>query len=361
MITTPDKQVGFSIIELMISMVIGLVLIGSMVTAFSSSQRSVALNSTLTQLQDNGRFAMDSMIRDARMAGFQGCIDINSASATIRSDTAPTENFYDTAVQASTITNTSAFDPPMHPSFIVPTDVGKPIPGTDAISLQFGSPLAYTFIPMSSADSDIVLDNAESDFVTGDIALISNCQVADIFTITNSSGASLQHTALGNKDRLLSAPYGSSGEGNLPRLMRFEANIYYIGDTTRTNSSGDPIHSLYKQTLPYTNPPIEMIEGVANLKIKLGLRDPDPTSERLRFVAPDEVNLFDGQIELVQFGILVQSYNKVLTQDELINYSLAGYTLTPSKANEVDAAIAYAADGRMKLAFNATVSIRNRR
>jgi len=231
----------------------------------------------LTDLQDSARFAMDSITRDIRMSGFQGCVDINTSSAKILADAAPTADYFNTAITASVIEDTGNWDPIQPIGFSIPEDRAVPVPGTHALSVQFGSAETYTFTALATTDADIVLDTTDANLVKDDLALISNCQVADIFAITSLSGATLQHTASGNSDGRLSAPYGQAGANNRARIMRFEANIYYIGDTTRVNGAGDKIFSLYKQTLPYSieNRPIEMIEGVANMQIKLGFRDPD--------------------------------------------------------------------------------------
>lgn len=357
------KEQGFSLLEMMIAMVIGLTLISGAITVFSGSRKSIDLNSALTDIQDNARFAMDTITRDLRMAGFQGCVDINTSAAKILADASPTMDYFNTAVVASVVESATAWNPPESDAFTIPNTRAIPVPGTHALSVQFGSPQTFTFEPMKTVDAEIVLDSTDSGLADGDLALISNCQVADIFEITSANGSTLQHTSDGNTDKRLSAPYGIAGNDNMTRVMRFEANIYYIGDTKRTNGAGDQIFSLYKQTLPYntTNIPIEMIEGVANMQIRLGIRDPGDTNDNgLTFVSPDDVAGTSGRVEVVQFGLLMQSYDSILEVDDESTYALAGTTLSPAPA-PVDSAVAYPSDRRMKLAFNTTVKIRNRR
>jgi len=360
---THRHEQGFSLLEMMIAMAIGLTLIASAITVFSGSRKSIDLNSALTDIQDSARFAMDTMTRDVRMAGFQGCVDINTSSATLLADAAPTTNFYDTAVTASVIQDDGSWLPEQPIGFDIPATRAAPIAGTHALSVQFGSADTFEFAPLERVDSDIVLYDANSGIFEGDLALISNCQVADIFEITSANGATLQHSSDGNTDKRLSAPYGFAGTINLARVMRFEANIYYIGDTQRKNGSGDVIYSLYKQTLPYdkTNLPIEMIEGVANLQIRLGIRDPGETDDRgLTFVSPSDVAGQPGRVEVVQIGLLMQSYDAILDVEDASTYTIAGTMLSPSDS-PVDPASSYPSDKRMKLAFNTTVKIRNRR
>lgn len=354
---------GFTLVELMIGMAMGLILIASAVTIFSGSRKSIDLNSALTDIQDSARFAMDAITRDIRMAGFQGCVDINTAAAKILSDDAPTDNYFRTAVSVSLIENSGQWKPAEPLGFDVPDDRGAPVPGTHALSVQFGNSVNYTFQPMPTVDADIVLDVTNSGLVAGDLALISNCQVADIFTVTQANGATLQHSTSSNSDSRLSAPYGLAGTNNRARVMRFEGNIYYIGDTKRTNDAGDRIFSLYKQTLPYTaqNRPIEMIEGVANMQIKVGVRDPSETNNRsLTYFSPEDTTDNAGMIEVVQIGLLMQSYDAILEEEDDATYTLAGNDLNATP-EPVDPRTSYASDKRLKLAFNSTVKVRNRR
>lgn len=357
------QEQGFSLLEMMMAMVIGLTLISGAITLFTGSRKSIDLNSALTDIQDSARFAMQAITHDVRMAGFQGCVDINTAAATILAESAPTTNFYATAVSASVVQNDNSWLPQEPLNFVIPDDIAAPIAGTHALSVQLGGADTFEFAPLMRVDSDIVLNTADSGLADGDLALISNCQVADIFEITSANGSTLQHSSDGNTDKRFSAPYGLAGNNNLPRVMRFEANIYFIGDTQRTNGAGDAIYSLYKQTLPYsdTNLPIEMIEGVANLQVRLGIRNPGNNDDKgLTFVSPDDVASVPGRVEVVQFGLLMQSYDSILDVDDTSTYTIAGTLLSPSAA-PVDAANSYPLDRRMKLAFNTTVKIRNRR
>lgn len=141
--------------------------------------------------------------------------------------------------------------------------------------------------------------------------------------------------------------------------MRFEANIFFIGDTRRTNSNGDPVYALYRQTLPYTRPPVEMVEGVDNMRIKLGYRN-TISPENLTFVSPDAIAPA-GQIEAVQIGLLMQSVDAVTDDDDTKSYQLAGDMILPIGASGAQLGMTHPGDQRLRMAFNSSVTIRNRR
>src|SRR3546814_6197665 len=66
-------QAGFSLVEFMISLVLGLIVIGGVTTVFLSNQQSYRSNEGLSQLQENSRIAFELMARDIRQTGLTGC------------------------------------------------------------------------------------------------------------------------------------------------------------------------------------------------------------------------------------------------------------------------------------------------
>lgn len=63
-------QVGFSIVELMISLVLGLLLMTGVIQVFLSSRQTYATNEAMARQQENGRFALEFIARSARSAGY---------------------------------------------------------------------------------------------------------------------------------------------------------------------------------------------------------------------------------------------------------------------------------------------------
>ena len=67
-------QAGFSIVELMISLVLGLLLMTGVIQVFLSSRQTYATNEAMARQQENGRFALEFIARSARMAGYTDAI-----------------------------------------------------------------------------------------------------------------------------------------------------------------------------------------------------------------------------------------------------------------------------------------------
>lgn len=69
-----NKQSGFSLVEIMIALLIGLFLLGGILQMFSASQQTYRMQRNLARLQENGRFALDFITHDIRMTGNWGCL-----------------------------------------------------------------------------------------------------------------------------------------------------------------------------------------------------------------------------------------------------------------------------------------------
>jgi type IV pilus assembly protein PilW len=58
----------------MVAITLGLVLTAAALSIFLSNRQSYEVTETLSRLQENARFGLDSMIRDLRAAGYFGCV-----------------------------------------------------------------------------------------------------------------------------------------------------------------------------------------------------------------------------------------------------------------------------------------------
>lgn len=67
---TDQCQQGFSLVEIMVALVISLFLTAGIIQLFISSQQTYRVTQALSRLQENGRFIIDRMAFDIRMAGY---------------------------------------------------------------------------------------------------------------------------------------------------------------------------------------------------------------------------------------------------------------------------------------------------
>jgi type IV pilus assembly protein PilW len=75
------KCSGFSLMELMISLVLGLIVIAVMLGIYLSNTQTARFHSSNLKVQENGRFAIDVISRTVRMAGYDDPMTATNVSA----------------------------------------------------------------------------------------------------------------------------------------------------------------------------------------------------------------------------------------------------------------------------------------
>ncbi|AGA91847.1 prepilin-type N-terminal cleavage/methylation domain-containing protein [Thioflavicoccus mobilis 8321] len=66
----PPCQRGFTLVELMVALLIGVFLTAGVLALFAATKQSYRINEGVSRVQESGRFAIDYMSRDLRLAGF---------------------------------------------------------------------------------------------------------------------------------------------------------------------------------------------------------------------------------------------------------------------------------------------------
>jgi len=374
---TRHPMAAFSLVELLVAMTLGLVLLAGMISVFAGNKRSSDLNSAMADIQENARFALDTLAKDIRMAGFQGCVDINSGPANLLATTLPTDNFHATAAMGSIVGAGNLWQPA--PPLGFDPENHAALSGTHALTLQFGSPDTYSLTQQVSvgtvpnATGPIIVDTtpgvneAEFNLTAGDYAIISNCVTADIFrassVVEGTNSATIGHSAPANISGALTLAYnGGPGTRNETKFMRFISSVYYVGDTGLVNEDGDRITALYQQSLPYgdpvNNPPTELVRGVENMRVAFGVR---VGAQGISYVLPDDPLYDPRSVESIRIGLLMNSYDRISQTDDTNTYVLAGQAITAKDAAAGNDTNVHEKDRRFRLAFNTTVKIRNRR
>lgn len=207
------SQRGLSLIELMVSLAIGALLLLGLVQIFQATNVSAQMGTALARVQENGRFALDFMRADVRMAGHMGC---TSGSALIRDiDLAPPQLQSAMRIGSSNISfNVPPFSGTVAPPFIydfrydvqgyeaagTASNTATPTAATLTLPPAAGSANQWTpslptellnLTPRPIAGSDVVVVryglpgemNITGGFTTGDpanpVVAISNGRIAD--------------------------------------------------------------------------------------------------------------------------------------------------------------------------------------
>ncbi|WP_455210275.1 PilW family protein [Kaarinaea lacus] len=328
-----QKQSGMTLIEIMIAMTLGLVLTGGVIQLFLTSKQTFRMNEAMAAVQESGRFAMDSISRDLRMAGYQGCADPGSVpTESVVINDPPTANLLQTAVLGS-----------------------EGSADADTLTVQFASGNAARLVSNTDpVNATIVAQTNPDDIAANEVVMIADCTSVHLVRVTavanGASDVTLTYGAAENNLGNLSKAYSPAST----QVMRFNSVTYSVAPTGRTNSRGEAISGLFRQGLNDAAP-VELVEGVENLQIQYGERLADGS---VRFLDADAAGLDMSRVESVRIGLLLAATNATSEQLDNKTYVLAGTSVEPEGGS---AAVTHPVDNRLRRAFNATVSLRNRR
>lgn len=379
---------GFSLVELMIAMVLGVVIVGGSLTIFTGVVRSASVNQAISNLQSNARFALDMIGRDVRSAGFIGCLAERDVALNVTIEDPPTSNLTQSAVTGYVVGATS-WSPGLPTAYTAPTGVGAPVSGTHALSVQYAQfPGLLLDTSMGTNTGSVVFKRNDNIALRANqLMVLSDCSSADLFSI--SSVAKGDTTTTVSTSSTLAKRYTVPVDyPDNTRGMPFVSTIYYIGNTGRTSDTGNTVYSLYTHSYPYTtaNPPVELVEGADQLVLEFGVRQTDGS---LRYVTAGATGYQANGVETVRVGLLLSSLERFSSVDETRSYVLAGKSITATESESSDsesddtessdsagsdddsdstdtssttnaASLTYTSDKRMRIPFNATFNVRNR-
>lgn len=171
---------GFSLIELMVSMVIGLLVLGAAFGIFLSNNRAFSATQGLGRIQENSQAAFEMMARDIREAGGNPC-DAELAAGNIIAGgpaaTATTANWF------------VGWSQPLH-GYEASGLTGQ-VAGTDAVQvLRLDQGVRTLTTALGSGATTMTYTPAEPRFNAGDTLMVCDMRVLGIFRAAANSGVS---------------------------------------------------------------------------------------------------------------------------------------------------------------------------
>lgn len=263
---TSHKIRGFSLVELMIGLTLGLLLIGAVGAVFINTSNTRAEMERAGRQIENGRYAIQVLTDDLMMAGYYGEFDPTGLDTPIA---IPDPCSTDTNVIAANIPiHVQGFDQGANAPSCV-TDVKS---GTDIIALRRVVGCVAGGDGCEAQDGNYfyyqtTLCNAELAASSSDHFVISN----------NNSDFDL--TKRNCADRA--------------DLRRYVTHIYFIANN---NNSGDGIPTLKRAELKVGGVNIEpLVEGIENLQLSYGLDTDSDGSPDVYTAAPETHDGCAGQ------------------------------------------------------------------
>jgi type IV pilus assembly protein PilW len=231
-------QRGVTLVELMISMVLGLLVIAGAVSLTIGNRRAYSTSEGLSQVQESGRTAFELLARDIRQAGILGC-DNRGRTANVLNASAWWQTWF--ALRGYDNLQTSAV--------AMGTARGNRVSGTDALRTQGLQGQGMSIFSHNAGTSTIVVNNT-SDAVVDDVMVACDFDHATIFQVRTVSGTNTLTFASGG-----STPGNSSGNLGFPAgtsyafprnslLSPLSATEWYIGRSGRTTDTGRSLFRL---------------------------------------------------------------------------------------------------------------------
>lgn len=251
-------QQGFTLVELMIAMVLGLVLLGGVIGVFLANQETNRVNSLLSQMQSSGRLSFQLLARDLKSASFTGCGN-RSEVINVTSDFNVTN-----AAWANWRGGVMGFEG------VLPTVAGiTPVNNTDVIRLMYGAGNGVTVAGHNTANSTFTVNaNPQLNGLTvGTLALVcdGNAQSA-MFEVTATTATTLRHQqgAGTNISGFLGEPLNTPltiALGGM--IMPLESVAWFVGPN---NVGGNSLYRAF--VLNGVEVADEITSGVTNLQFE---------------------------------------------------------------------------------------------
>ncbi|MFK5947320.1 MAG: PilW family protein [Methylococcales bacterium] len=336
-----NKQQGMTLIEIMVALLLGAFLLAGVMQIFLSSRQSYRIQDNLSRMQENGRFAMEFITRDIRMAGYQGCSITNANNNTSPQNPNPNPTPVTlTALNNNEIMGTNGVANNWN---TIACGAGNNcVAGTDAISYHFGTVCGNLTGNMATNNANIQISTANSCGIQAyDVLLVADCSGADIFIASNASAAAgtqtIAHAANQNTSPMLSKVYGTDAQ-----LFKLNSSTFFI----RTGAGGRPaLWKMNNTKVVSAANPVELVEGVENMQILYG-EDTNADGTPDYYVAAGTAGLIMNQVISVRISLLVTSIDDSLTLQPR-SYTYNGVLTTPI-------------DRRLRRVFSSTISVRNR-
>jgi type IV pilus assembly protein PilW len=391
---------GFTLVELMVAMLIGLIITIGVVQIFGSNRATYQLDESLARAQENGRFALEFLSQDIRHAGNLGC----KRDAPHPGEQAGTRNPFSYLVPSGTYNiygitgleysgtgigatysaapypanTTSGWAAPTGGAPAFTTLVPNPgaLPGSDVIAIQRMAPNPWPLVPPYVSRTQVFVDPAYATQINvRDILMLTSCvespalfQVTSIDSagvIDHVTGGGSPGNACGNWGENQAGAVAAAGIGAAVQCtMKFARNLgpdlalgklqttvfYVANDATNQNRP-----TLYRNVpdmtgTPYTQP---LVEGVESLQVLYGVDDVNIDGIADRYVTADNLDLASlPYVVSARISLLVHGTNASGTANDVAldtdTYNLAGTIFDPQN------------DRLKRRVFGTTIQLRNR-
>ena len=285
------KQTGFSLVELMVAMTLGLILLGGVVSVMSNTSASYGeLNKASRQL-DNGRYAIQVLREDIRHAGYYG-------------------EFFDVPAPAALP------DPCATTLPALLAGMSLPIQGfAGGVAAPLGCLTGYV------SNTDVLVVRRAATTVTPTAAMTSS----EVYLQSRSDSRVLQPGPFDNAVFDL-----KKRDGSVADVRRYLVHIYYIRNCSDCTGGGDGIPTLTRLEFAGGDfsTALPLAEGIETLQLRYGVDTSGDAVANDMVALPASLAQWSGLVS-VEVGLLARNVEPSTGYEDTKTYSLAGVNLGP--------------------------------
>lgn len=385
---------GFSLVELMVAILIGLIISIGVVQIFSATRATYQLDESLARAQENGRFALEFLHQDIRHAGYAGCKRDTTVAVFNNLSSVPGAGLFITGISGAEFTGTgfgaayALASPPVNttsgwtPGLTTVTGtLGTPagaLEGTDVVAIQRMVPNSWALVPPYVDPEYVYL---HPDFVNmvrvgmaddGDVLLVADCRSAVAFRATAITAAGvISHDVGPTANRCLrwtggldtsnaaaaecAAAFDYTPVPATTSIGKLETVVFFVANDTTADIT-NPRPTLYRRVMLATGDIIEttpLVEGVENFQVLYGFDSTPPFDGVADSYVPASAGADFSRVVSVQIGLLVYGVNATGTANDTAFdtdvHDVGGTNISPA-----------ASSTRKRRVFNTTIQLRNR-
>lgn len=360
---------GFTLVELMIAMTLGLFVLAGVISIFIENKQVYRVLDARSRMQENARYALYVLGRDIRMAGYMSCDSATRIANTVNSSGWQFWGDAVTGYEGGVSTFPTEFSADLYTSPNAPVN-------PDALALRRADS-DENFLISSHNPSSATIHFAEDKSVEkGEIYVIANpqCTQLGIFQASGPASAGPHNhivhntggsTNPGNCTKQLGGsfncppstennicnpsvttlPVGESCKYSYPpgsKIFKLLTHAYYIGSSQNIPSLFN--EKLIVDTVAHDADTLDelIVQGVENMQILYGI-DTDADDIPNKYVSADNIGI--SSVSSVRIHLLIRSIKEV--GKSIQNYSYLGNTITPT-------------DKFLRKEFTTTIKLRNR-
>ena len=285
------RQTGFTLVELMIAMVLGLLVMIGVTDMYLSNIRTFRTSENMAGLQENARVSFEMLARDIREAGSTPCgaqIIVNTLKPSPPSTLAQTWN--------TVLRGYDGNDDNAAVKFGAGT--GARVANTDAVLTVSGmGQNGVRIVEHTVNAAQMKLNTTDHGFKSGDILMACNSSTASIFQITNiqANTTAVHNSGTGSPGNCTKGlgyrpspanctnPLGYLEDFTGGSIVAFRPTLWFVGNNDRGG------RSLFRHNLR-SGTSEEVVENVTDMQLFFLLRNATTKALAADYVAPSSIS-----------------------------------------------------------------------